>query len=199
MQRNSDGRILPEVIILILISSSLAIFLVAAGKSRRIESGEEKAIRTLLALASAQAKSSSRPAFLDELIRTNALAQDADSPLSSMDRAEDVEGVRIHDGYCYQLFLADSAGRPHTHPGNRSAREFADFWILYAWPDRWGVTGRRLLVLDSRNALRYWNNDLALFNGPAEGPEAWLASNRQKPGERIAAPTLISTISSCCE
>lgn len=76
-------------------------------------------------------------------------------------------------GYCFVVYLVDEDGASMVESGGRLAREKC--WIIYAWPEVYGRTGRRLFVLDSFGHSRSWDNPLGHYSGADMPPVAALA------------------------
>ncbi|MEZ6194913.1 MAG: hypothetical protein R3F20_04165 [Planctomycetota bacterium] len=139
--------------------------------SRDIIARETGAVRLLRGLQAAQddhAGRHGRAGFLEALVGENHIGIDL-----IPDDEDRPAAIARHEGYLVAVFLADLEGRGRGRATDDPIRE--DFWIAYAWPERFGVTGRRIFVVDSSGSIRYWENSLGTFDGPERIPSAHLA------------------------
>jgi hypothetical protein len=172
------------IVFLVACLAAAAVLLAApAGASERIRRGEQEATAVLLSIAAAQdaltAEAESRPeetfGFMPQILPAlpGPVRASFVRPLSELaDAGAPQAGVYVHGGYCFILYLADRLGQPALEPQPGGVKP--GFWIAYAWPLEYGVTGRRLFVLDSAGVLRYWDNDLGRYSGAGVAPSAAL-------------------------
>jgi len=89
------------------------------------------------------------------------------------------DGVVLHEGYCYVLYLPDGQGNwtretatvPALDPALADAQE-TDF-RGYAWPAERGRTGWRCFAIDSTGTLRATSmDDPSAFSGVGDPPPA---------------------------
>ena len=124
--------------------------------------------------------------------------------------AVDADGVARTCGYRFRVFLPDGAAPAGFHHergpgaavrGGVTADEIDGRerrWCAYAWPEKWGVTGRKVLfidadgtVLSASNRTARWGGvnapppDAAFKGDDADGPV--LGSGQRRLGERWIA------------
>ncbi|MEE9392219.1 MAG: hypothetical protein V3W41_06915 [Planctomycetota bacterium] len=177
-----NGTVLIEAVIVVLLAFAATFFWRSGGKSDRILRNEGNAIEDLRALVRVQTayrNSHSRFGFLDEL-------DESQTGWRVYPRRRGESGPSaIRGGYCLALYLSSDAGEEMGLVTGEKPRD--DFWIAYAWPLEFGLTGRRLFSIDLDGTLRAWENQLGTFDGPDRRPAAAMApdtESRQYPFHR---------------
>ena len=99
--------------------------------------------------------------------------------------------AEVH-GYVYRVFLPGAAGEPLGDGARTTGDVDADAaertWTLYAWPSRYGVTGRRTFYVSAEGSL--YETDRPEFSGASgPGPFAALAGTGDLRGKTGSAWT----------
>lgn len=90
----------------------------------------------------------------------------------------DAHGVVAKRGYCFVVYLptasgpaaGESAGSvPPADPANADIQEKR--WIAYAWPEKFGLTGREAFVITQQAEVYVCENADGRYRGPENAPE----------------------------
>lgn len=190
-RRSENASVLLQFVVFLLIASSALVYLVAWKTSRRIGAGELEARIVMRAIAAAENESRAATGGYAPLLGLLDVTGTESAPDSArlalrrrLARAGVLDGVVIHGGYCFLIRLPDARGLETRveQPGLDR-----DHYVAYAWPERHGVSGRRVFVVDPSGGLRAWENRLPgefSYSGPEEAPPvqiAPLADGRDQP------------------
>lgn len=87
------------------------------------------------------------------------------------------DGIALTDGYCFRIFIPDSAGEWHAEPDPRrplpSAFNGAASgvqWRCYAWPRIRSTTGHLAFYVDESGLVRASRNEHPTYDGRDNGP-----------------------------
>lgn len=186
-----SGRGAIELVVVLCLAASTAFVLVPVSASRGIVENEDEAARVLREIAGAQVRFRAAAVVdpdgdgtgaygsLTELagIRSRRVSTPwTDGRLEGLESEQRRAGLFRRAGYYFTVYLCDGNDTPVTDPD--AARP--DFWVGYAWPVRYGDTGRRVYSIDAQGHLRYWDNELP-YSGTKVSPPAWLAPKEALP------------------
>lgn len=173
-----------ELVCLVLVGVTISFFIAPHRASENLRAAERQAVLRMRRIADIErsifratsAEKGGRYAFLPEVIEN--LPDDEKAGFSRKNfvdsrRANSQFIVGVSGGYCFSLYLLEEDGSAVVESQGQPLRN--DFWILYAWPERFGKTGRRMFVLDSFGTERFWENSLGRYSGPETPPTAGLA------------------------
>ncbi len=175
-----------EGLVVIFLALGCFMFWRASQSSEEMMAHELRAMATLQAIQSTQQSfqdASGRPmsASLAELVhlcRAGRLPGRGEGQLAGLQPLpEHPESVFRDESYLYILYRAQVDGTPQCDD-NGASNLHSRFWIAYAWPDDYGVSGRRVFVMDSFGLIRSWDNFMKgepAFTGPGTLPPAHLA------------------------
>lgn len=174
-----QGKIVLEAVIVIFLAIAGALFHIPRGESRALLANENGAAEVLRMLGRAETRfrgqmpqDGVRYAFLSELFGESTRwlgGTYIDEELSRRFSTRNVTGEILEDGgYRFVIYLIDAKNQPIAIPD--AGRPVDGFWIAYAWPVSYGVTGRRVFVADSRGIVRSWDNRLRTYGGDTMPP-----------------------------
>ncbi|MHC4924790.1 MAG: hypothetical protein ACYTG4_12080 [Planctomycetota bacterium] len=103
-----------------------------------------------------------------------------DPVLGNLDR----EGIVLKAGYCFRLFLPDSASPPRFVNEVQELRLVSlkggslkigtdaaeQYWCAYAWPVKAGVTGNRVFFINQEGKVMASSNEEAKWSGKEHAP-----------------------------
>ena len=163
----------------------------------RIRRNESTAIRTLAEIHKQQMAhynqaggSEGRFAFLQELLGA------ADSSAGAQ-REPDLPGVFdgedwSRDGYRYRVFLpnAEGHGVAWSRRSEVSGAKATEHYACYAWPERFGTTGRRVFLLLKDGTLLATENAKRRYEGSHRAPRAGAGFRGLDPDRVVDAPAV---------
>jgi hypothetical protein len=124
--------------------------------------------------------------FLGELASVDPLrsgvATTVGHPLTSVQLGKRHAGTAfgLKGGYLFAIFLPSAehgtVTAPTTQGSAPAVKADADLqerhWIAYAWPERFGATGRHAYCINEQGALLVYRNTDGRYNGPSKAPAA---------------------------
>jgi len=184
--RRARGFTIIELMIVITVIIIIALIAVPSMISGRLVANETAAIQTLRSVATAQ-QQFRQSAKADEDIdgtgeyggfgelsgacgvRGGAAKVPTDLTHSMMNIS--AQGEVMRSGYVYRMYLPLASGHGQREPaGGGYAAGVVDpglsevAWVCYAWPVRYGVTGRRAFCVNQQGDITF--TDTATFSGP---------------------------------
>jgi hypothetical protein len=178
-----------ECSILLALIAAVATVAIPLWASERIVNNEEQAVAALRRIAAAQVDFHSRNGtygFLRELSGTRSPRNLIVEP-ACLNLGIPTRGALDIDGYLITVYLPSEDGHGALSHLDVDADGSKEAWIAYAWPDHYGITGRRVLVAvptDKPGAceLFAYDNSVEPFTGRQHRPFAELARTKLGPG-----------------
>jgi hypothetical protein len=174
------GFTLLETVSVLCLVIAAAAFILPHRASERILVSEDAAVRLLQRVHRAQRPFLERGggasfAFLPELLGETLRRRGppVDPPLlRGTSLRVHGSGAATDDHYGYVIYLALADGSATCRPGALAPQWKARFWVAYAWPLRYGDTGRSLFVCTPEGEIHRTENAVQTFSGPGEIPPA---------------------------
>lgn len=121
-------------------------------------------------------------------------------PLLSSTFRKIEDGLVIHAGYVFRIWLPGPGGQPVGERGTGGVEATAidttaaeQSWCAYAWPVEVGVNGQRAFMMDQYGDVLASPNAEGMYSGPGRAP-APSAARRQGSSGKLDAPPAANAI-----
>ncbi|MAG56892.1 MAG: hypothetical protein CMJ83_11415 [Planctomycetes bacterium] len=97
-------------------------------------------------------------------------------------------GVIERDGYLFSVYLAAKDGEGALRLVDPDEEHAKTFWVAYAWPRHYGITGRSLYAINAQGEVFTWENSVNPFSSREARPPANLLGARLGKDHPLAKP-----------
>jgi len=166
-----------ECVVVLTLLAATATVAIPFWQSDQIVENEERAVEILTRICEAQDRFHARCGtygFLEELAGARSGRRLTTLP-ASLVLGDPSGGLLERNGYIFTVYLPSAEGYGALHHAELDAETAARFWIAYAWPAHYGITGRRLFAVTSKGDVFAHENSVNPFAARARRPFASLA------------------------
>lgn len=166
-----------ECVIVLSLIAATATVAIPYWQSDQIVENEQRAVDILGRIADAQSIFRARGGsygFIEELSGAGSGRRITTLP-AALVIGTPTSGLLERDGYVFTVYLPSLDGHGalhHTEVDNEAASRF---WIAYAWPAHYGITGRRVFAITCEGKVWAHENSVNPFSGRERRPFATLA------------------------